>query len=174
MMLIPKLPTSIRFILTAIIALAVIVGLRAALSSEYYRGPAQPIPFSHRLHASTKQINCFFCHQYASVSSNAGVPPESKCLLCHNVIASRFPPISQIARYKGLGQGIPWVRVNGLPDFVQFSHQCHIARGHDCSECHGNVKSMDRIVQVKRMDMNFCVTCHWQNKASVNCYICHY
>ena len=27
-------------------------------------GPEQPIPFSHRLHAGIKEVQCRFCHPY--------------------------------------------------------------------------------------------------------------
>lgn len=166
--LIPKLV----LVLAAITALLLIT--TGIILATLDRGPAQPIPFSHRVHADTKQINCFFCHPYAQVSSNAGIPSVEKCLLCHSRIASQFAPIHKIEEYDLRDQGIPWVRVNKLPDFVRFSHQCHIAGGHDCSDCHGNVKAMDRVRPVYTFDMNFCVTCHRQNRASVNCYTCHY
>lgn len=136
-------------------------------------GPAQPIPFSHRIHATTKQISCFFCHQYATVSDHPGIPQVEKCLLCHRVIASNFRPIRRILEYKARNQGIPWVRVGVVPDFVFFSHQIHLARRFDCSRCHGNVMAMDRIRQVNVFNMGFCVNCHWANGASTDCYTCH-
>jgi hypothetical protein len=137
-------------------------------------GPTQPVPFSHRIHATTKEINCFFCHQYATVSNNPGMPAVEKCLLCHNVIASNFPPIAKVRAYDRRRQGIPWVRVSRVPDFVHFSHQAHLARGFDCSRCLGNVKAMDRIRMVHKFDMNFCTTCHRQNNGPIDCYTCHY
>jgi hypothetical protein len=137
-------------------------------------GPEQPIPFSHRIHVSTKNLNCFFCHPNAANSSQPGMPPVEKCLLCHNVIAPKFTPISKIHDYNNKGRGIPWKRVNQVPDFVHFSHQPHLARGFDCSLCHGNVKEMDRISQAHVFNMDFCVTCHKANNASVSCVTCHY
>ena len=136
--------------------------------------PRQPVPFSHRVHVSTKEISCFFCHPYATRSSNAGLPSVAKCLLCHNVIASRFPPIAKVLDYQRKNEPIPWVRVNMLPDHVHFSHQAHLTRRFDCGVCHGNVTAMDRVGQAQRFDMNFCVTCHWKNKGPDSCYSCHY
>ena len=43
---------------------------------------------------------------------------------------------------------IQWNRVYTLPDFVRFTHKPHIAAGVQCQECHGDVKTMDRIVPV--------------------------
>ena len=65
-------------------------------------------------------------------STNPGLPPVEKCLLCHNVIATKFEPISRIHEYYNAGKPIPWVRVSGVPDFVHFSHQSHLAKGIDC------------------------------------------
>jgi hypothetical protein len=121
----------------------------------------------------TKELNCFFCHQYAANSLNPGMPPVAKCMLCHRIIASNFPPIAKIRWYYKRSAPIPWVRVGLVPDFVFFSHQAHIARGFDCSRCHGNVRLMDRIKQVRRFDMNFCVNCHRGNGVSIDCYMCH-
>ncbi|MCL5103720.1 MAG: cytochrome c family protein [Armatimonadetes bacterium] len=139
-----------------------------------YPGEKQPIPFSHYIHATTKQISCFFCHPNAATSSNAGMPPVEKCLLCHSVVATNFQPIRRITDYYQRGMGIPWVRVNRLPDFVQFNHQIHIARGFDCGACHGNVKAMDRVYPPHIINMRFCVSCHWKYNASTSCYTCHY
>ena len=164
--------TQLVFILT-LTALAII--LTATMYAERFDpGPAQPIPFSHRIHARNKQISCFFCHPHAWNSSNAGIPPVDKCLLCHNVIATNFAPIRKISTYNARKKGIPWVRVVDLPDHVHFSHQAHIAGGQDCGECHGNVKAMDRVKLAKTIDMNLCITCHKKNKISVDCYLCHY
>jgi predicted CXXCH cytochrome family protein len=69
---------------------------------------------------------------------------------------------------------VPWVRNFWVPDFVFFNHIPHIKwAGFDCSRCHGDVKTMDRL-QYKKFEMNFCITCHRQNKAQVDCWLaCH-
>lgn len=159
-----------------ILGVGVLIAFAVAVFARYVpqSTPAQPIPFSHRIHVKTKNLNCFFCHPSAMKSSNAGVPPVQKCLLCHNVVASNFWPIARIKAYEQKGEGVPWVRVNRIPDFVHFSHQPHTARRVDCSYCHGNVTEMDRIRPVKKFDMNFCVTCHWRRNASSDCVTCHY
>ena len=154
----------------AVVLLLVVNYVWAAL----YPGPAQPIPFSHRLHVKTKGLQCLFCHNTALKSSSPGMPSVDKCLLCHNVIASQFPPIKRIKTYKKENTPIPWAKVNVVPEHVQFSHQAHLTRGIDCSRCHGNIREMDRVRVVHKFDMNFCVTCHWKSGASVSCMQCHY
>lgn len=168
------LPPFVKVVLIMfLIALAVIV-VASITEGRTGVGPKQPIPFSHRVHAGSKNISCFFCHPTATVSKNASIPPVQKCFLCHQVIASNFRPIRNMLGYYARQEPIPWIRVNRVPDFVHFSHQPHLARGFDCSRCHGNVKNMDRIRQQYQMNMQFCVTCHWNNKFSVSCSTCHY
>lgn len=161
---------------SAWIGFGVLLIVGAAVFARYLPEPtpAQPVPFSHHLHVTTKHLNCFFCHTSPDRSSNAGIPPVEKCLLCHNVIASRFSPIAKLRGYYQRNEPVPWVRVNYLPDFVQFTHESHLARRFDCSVCHGAVSMMDRLAPAHRFDMNFCVTCHWKNKGPDSCFVCHY
>ena len=51
------------------------VGYNRAMFGE---GIEQPIPFSHRLHATDKEIDCFYCHPYGERSLNAGLPSVEK------------------------------------------------------------------------------------------------
>jgi hypothetical protein len=168
-MRVPGAPAASMLLVMIVITFAAAAGVRSLNP-----GPEQPIPFSHRIHVSTKNLNCFFCHPNATTSANAGLPPVEKCLLCHNVIAADFPPIRKIHAYYAKDEGIPWQRVNRVPDFVHFSHQAHLARRFDCSRCHGNVSQMDRISQAHVFTMDFCITCHKANKGPVSCYTCHY
>lgn len=152
---------------------AVLGGTVAWGASTLMPGPSQPIPFSHRLHAGNKGISCLFCHPDADRSASPGMPQVDKCLLCHNVIIPDFPPIRKLRAYRDRNQGVPWQRVNLVPDFVFFNHQIHLARGKDCGDCHGDVKEMDRITEAHRLDMGFCVNCHKANGASTDCNTCH-
>jgi hypothetical protein len=149
-----------------------VLGVRHTL--QVFRvGPRQPIPFSHRVHVADKKISCFFCHQYAAFSDNAGIPTTEKCMHCHRIIIPEFPPIRLLRSYYEGEQQLMWVRVNQVPDFVFFNHAVHIKRGIDCGACHGNVRVMDRIQAVRKMDMDFCLRCHWEMRASTDCYVCH-
>jgi predicted CXXCH cytochrome family protein len=79
------------------------------------------------------------------------------CLYCH-VNARR----SSVA-------GIPSVQ----RDFVFFQHWPHIRAEIQCQTCHGPVETMDRMQQVKVLTMKFCVSCHRQKQASIDCAVCH-
>lgn len=74
-------------------AVVVVQGdLRLPPYDEGYE-PAQPLAFSHRLHAGELQIGCLFCHPGAERSRHAGIPPLATCFNCH-----QFIPATQNAR----------------------------------------------------------------------------
>jgi cytochrome c7-like protein len=50
--------------------------------------PAQPIAFSHRLHAGELQTPCLYCHSGAERSRHAGTPPAGTCMNCHRFISA--------------------------------------------------------------------------------------
>lgn len=138
-------------------------------------GPAQPIPFSHRVHAGTKQIACRFCHPFAEYGPRAGLPTMRKCFFCHEYIIPRHPEILKEKMTLQTGKPIEWVRVFYLPDYVQFNHQPHIAwAGFECRQCHGAVEAQDRLFRT-RFKMGFCIDCHRAQGAQIDCWLaCHH
>ncbi|HWR14134.1 MAG TPA: cytochrome c3 family protein [Terriglobales bacterium] len=50
--------------------------------------PAQPIAFSHRLHAGELQVQCLYCHSGAERSRHAGIPAASTCMNCHRFVTA--------------------------------------------------------------------------------------
>lgn len=135
--------------------------------------PEQPIPFSHRLHAGENQIPCQYCHAGAEKGRHATVPSMNVCMNCHSVVAGDRPNVQLLKKYYEEGRSFEWVRVHDLPDFVYFSHRWHVAKGVACQTCHGPVENMDRITQVRTMQMGFCVDCHRKNEAKTECSTCH-
>jgi hypothetical protein len=138
-------------------------------------GPAQPISFSHRVHAGVKAINCRFCHPYVERSEHAGLPEMEKCFFCHKYIIPTHPEILKEKEYFEKGRPVPWVRIFYVPDFVKFRHQPHLLWGKlDCTDCHGQVERMDRL-QKKAFKMKFCIDCHKVKKAQLDCWLaCHH
>ncbi len=132
----------------------------------------QPIPFSHRLHVTDKEIDCFYCHSYAERSLNAGLPSVDKCLGCHDYIIPKHEEILKLKAYKKSGQPLPWVRVYYNPDHVFFPHYRHLAKELECQRCHGEVEQADRLHQVT-FYMGFCIDCHQEMSASLECVACH-
>jgi hypothetical protein len=138
-------------------------------------GPPQPIAFSHRVHAGVKAINCRFCHPYVERSAHAGLPEMEKCFYCHNYIIPTHPEILKEKTYLDAAKPVPWVRIFYVPDFVKFRHEPHLRWGKlDCLPCHGDVKQMDRL-QKKEFKMKFCIDCHREKKAQLDCWLaCHH
>jgi predicted CXXCH cytochrome family protein len=158
----------------------VFVLLIAAMLYFYYGfpgrglGPQQPIYFSHRVHAGVKEINCRFCHPYVERSPNAGIPTMEKCFYCHQYIIPQHPQIRKEREHYEGKKPVPWIRIFWVPDFVYFNHIPHIKwAGLDCSQCHGEVQTMDRLRPVE-FKMGFCVGCHRQMNAQLDCWLaCH-
>lgn len=135
--------------------------------------PQQPIPFSHRVHAQVKKISCLLCHENARSSARSGVPPLETCMLCHSRIIINYPPIETLRRHYFEQEPILWEKIYSLPDFVYFNHAIHLNRSIDCSRCHGNVSLMDRVAEVIPHTMGFCIGCHRETGATVDCFTCH-
>ncbi|HQZ40176.1 MAG TPA: cytochrome c3 family protein [Vicinamibacterales bacterium] len=57
--------------------------------------PAQPIAFSHRLHAGELQVPCLYCHSGAEKSRNAGIPAVSTCVNCHRFVTAPFGSVRE-------------------------------------------------------------------------------
>jgi len=138
-------------------------------------GPQQPIYFSHRVHAGVKQINCRFCHPFVDRSRRAGLPAVQKCFFCHNYIIPQHPQIVEERKHYDTNTPVPWVQIYYVPDYVKFNHQPHIIWGKlDCTNCHGQVQTMDRLRPVN-FKMGFCISCHQQKNAQLDCWLaCHH
>ena len=135
-------------------------------------GPEQPVAFSHRVHAGVKQIQCQFCHPYVKKSNFPGMPPVEKCLYCHHYILHSFPQILKTHDWLESNTPAPWVKVNYVPEHVVFNHQRHIRKDIECKECHGAVETMDRLKGTD-FKMGFCIECHKEKKANLDCWSCH-
>ena len=160
----------------AALLLVVFLGMSIVFYQLYYEtrlGPAQPISFSHRVHAGDKQISCLMCHSDVASREKAGLPPVQTCMLCHTSIIIAHPEVQKVRAHFAQNEPVLWNKVFVVPDFVFFNHAAHIRRSVDCSRCHGNINRMDRVTQPEELTMGFCVRCHRQNKVSVDCYVCH-
>ena len=137
-------------------------------------GPAveQPIAFSHRVHVTNKEIDCFYCHPYGERSLNAGLPSVDKCLGCHDRIIPEHEEIEKLRAYEEAGEEVPWIRVYYNPDHVYFPHFRHLGAGVECQECHGTVETADRLRKVT-FYMGFCIDCHEGRGAARDCAACH-
>ncbi|MFQ5742789.1 MAG: cytochrome c3 family protein [Acidobacteriota bacterium] len=136
--------------------------------------PTQPIPFSHLKHAGELSISCSYCHTNARRSPVAGLPTVKRCMGCHELVATDLEGVQTLAGYWDRKEPIPWQKVYDLPDHTKFFHDRHIKRGIDCAVCHGAVRTMEKVRQVRPLQMGWCIDCHRQRDASVDCLTCHY
>jgi hypothetical protein len=161
----------------------------AAASDPDTPGPLQPIPFSHKHHAGTYQINCLYCHTGTDVSRAAGVPPVALCMGCHSQFPAGYDQFEGIRVLKQHWEDkttIEWAQIYRLPEYVKFRHNRHLAAGIDCQRCHGAVDEMDKVYMTKdtvwwpwglpatKPEMGWCIQCHRANGASQDCLTCHY
>jgi len=181
-----------------------LVIISSALGAVYYffpsasnqgYAPVQPIPFSHKLHAGELKIDCQYCHTNVTKSRHATIPAMNICMNCHRVVKTQSPHIQKLTKAYHEGKPIEWIRVHELPDHVFFNHKSHVLKGVACDTCHGRVQEMERVEQVKPLEMGWCVQCHRGETtpkkvlskihpdmvdpsgnpvASVDCSTCHY
>ncbi len=155
----------IVLLVTAIFITKYIVTSAIGLGRSQNYQPDQPIKFSHKVHAGQNQTSCLYCHFNAEQSKAAGIPPANVCANCHVIVkdGSRSGKFEIAKIYQALDNNkrIEWIKVHNLPDHVYFNHAQHVVTGKiDCKQCHGDVASMDQVVQVKDLSMGWCVNCH--------------
>lgn len=137
------------------------------------RKPEQPIAFSHNIHMEKVGLACDHCHRYADKSPRAGIPAVSICMKCHETAAADKPGIKKLKQYWDKKEPIPWLKVHNPGWHVYFTHKRHIKANIDCTHCHGQVKGMDTVRQVRSLEMGWCVNCHRENNAPFDCLTCH-
>lgn len=145
----------------------------------------QPIEFPHNRHVKDMGINCMYCHTYARRSKVAGIPPTSKCMGCHKVIATDKPRIQKLTEYWEKGESPKWKKVHDVPDYVHFTHEKHIRKfvfdakfpvedvQQVCGVCHGEIRNMTVAEKKKPLTMGFCRRCHEANGGPGDCWKCH-
>jgi hypothetical protein len=166
--------------------------------------PEQPIPFSHITHVKENQIDCQFCHWSVAKSSYAAIPEVENCMGCHNYIPGRTDEqkegINKLKGYwdnsgipyktnekgetvnfegekitkTGESAPIPWEKVHASPNYLKFNHKRHVAAGVSCHSCHGQIPEMEVVERVSSFKMGWCLDCHRQQGASIDCATCHY
>ncbi len=164
------------------LALLIFVGYAAVdsaqkLGRQQNYAPAQPIKFSHELHAGKNKIECQYCHFGASKGKSAVIPSPNLCMNCHKAVKEGPEHgTKEIAKiYAAVGwdpdkgeyiegyeeKPIEWVRIHNLPDHVYFNHSQHVVAGKvECQECHGPVEEMKVLRQHSTLGMGWCINCH--------------
>ncbi|MCW5965667.1 MAG: cytochrome c3 family protein [Bryobacterales bacterium] len=136
-------------------------------------GPAQPLPFSHKIHAGTLDLPCGTCHLNPDPGKQMHYPTTSVCLQCHKVIKKDSPAIQKLASIAQQDGKISWVPIYQLPSYVYFSHRAHSKAGARCLDCHGRVALHEVLFKEGDISMGGCIDCHMKTSASVDCQYCH-
>ncbi len=166
------------------IAAALVAGGAVALAKD--AGPAQPIRFSHKIHAGDAGIGCTSCHVYAERGPVAGIPSMARCFGCHKFVKEDPSNPAIDKELKALQpllrapEPIAWVRVHRVPDHVYFAHAPHVRAQLRCQECHGPVETMEVVRQVAPLTMGWCLECHHRKQREqagrarlTECVTCH-
>jgi hypothetical protein len=148
----------------------------AALAFAYYATPkaqvvgyqpAQPIPFSHKIHVDQLGLDCRYCHSFVDVAGHSNVPGNNTCWKCHQHVQRESPKLQPLRdrmdatlKHPDFGKPIEWVRVHKAPDYVYFNHSAHVNRGISCQSCHGDVDQMEVVYQAESHSMGWCLECH--------------
>ena len=153
---------------------ATILGLLYSTGSADLTGQdVQPIDFSHELHAGRLNINCLFCHRHAADSPVATIPTMSLCMSCHRSMENQSAKTDALLSYWKEQRPIAWVRLQRLPDFVYFTHEMHLRAGLECADCHGRVTEVRHTPRAATYEMGWCLSCHRETGASMDCLTCH-
>jgi hypothetical protein len=120
----------------------------------------QPVPFSHEHHVSGLGLDCRYCHTSVETSAFAGLPSTATCMNCHSQIWADSPMLQPVRASYRTGSSLGWMRVNELPDYVNFNHSIHVNKGVGCVSCHGRIDQMPLTFQAAPLTMEWCLQCH--------------
>ena len=122
--------------------------------------PAQPIPFSHKIHAGQLQMDCRYCHSFVETAAHSNIQSVQVCMSCHSQVQKDNPKLEPLRKAWATGEPVQWVQVHKTPDYAFFNHSVHINRGVSCVSCHGRVDQMDVVYHAESHAMKFCLDCH--------------
>lgn len=162
---------SLGFAALTITLVALLMGFAAQGELE---APDQPIAFSHAQHAGNVGIECEYCHAFARRGPVAGMPTVRRCMGCHEFVGWDLPEIEKLTGYMERQEPILWTKVYDLEDHTRFFHDRHVKAEVECATCHGPVQTMERVRQYQEMTMGWCIECHRERDATLECLDCHH
>lgn len=162
--------------LLALLGLVATVGMLVGCAENPPPPPPQPIAYSHKAHIDA-ELECDRCHRGAERAAQAGLPEMRACLSCHRRVIPDHPEIVKFRELAETGEPLLWRKVNVMPKdaMVHFHHGAHTLAGVTCETCHGDVGQMALAQRViNTADMGWCVDCHREEEASIDCLTCHH
>lgn len=152
------------------VAVALLLTIVSVVTGVYYYAmpsytrvgyaPAQPVAFSHKIHAGQLGMSCLYCHNHVEESPHSNVPTSQVCKSCHAQIKADSPLLAQVRDSWESGKSVPWERVHKVPDYVFFNHSVHVKRGVGCVSCHGKINEMPVVRHDQPLSMGWCLECH--------------
>jgi hypothetical protein len=149
------------------------------------RKAAQPVDFSHKVHADKAGTKCEDCHAFRDDGTYAGAPRLEQCSGCHAAaMGTTAAEKAFIDNYVTPGQEPSWKTYAFQPENVWFPHAAHVKRGKvACEKCHGAIGSSDKLpvhfsdrisgYSRQTMRMDSCIECHRENRLEHSCMDCH-
>ena len=174
-----------------------------AFPRALYTSAAQPINFSHKVHAGEKVgMACDDCHGIGEDGRFAGIPKLEKCSGCHaEPVTTNADEKILVERYVKPELEVPWLVYSRQPDNVAFSHAVHVKTAKlKCEKCHADHEKTDKLRPYEQnrvsgysrdiwgrsmirvsakpgscpgMKMDDCARCHADNKVITSCLDCH-
>lgn len=142
------------------------------------RSPAvpQPVAFNHRKHTEDLGLNCEFCHTYVRSGAHAGLPGPETCSICHSARQGTSEEAARVTELLDQGDPLRFNKLFRLPTHVFYTHRRHVGIAElECQNCHGTIAESERppprpMVQIT---MDFCLDCHREQQATLDCNACH-
>lgn len=102
-----------------------------------------------------------------ALKKNPSLTEKESQKLCRFIMDSLFVidaykslEIKRLTAHFESGKPLEWKRIYKLPEYAYFNHSVHIAKGIDCTNCHGNVADLDSMKKMKPITMGRCIDCH--------------
>jgi len=135
----------------------------------------QPLKYSHKAHVSNG-LPCELCHETVATQAFAGIPSIDSCMTCHQGKITDSPEEEKLRKIAASGGSLDWQPILLLPTHVYFSHRRHVTLvSIECRTCHGGMQDTTAPPDSPpiKITMKFCIRCHEERKASVDCISCH-
>ena len=162
--------------LARLLLLGAAIAAVSACSDEPPPAPPQPLAYSHKAHIDAG-LECSRCHRGAERAKEAGLPEMRACVTCHRRRIPDHPEIIKLKEFYEIGEPLLWRKVNVMPveAMVHFDHGSHARAEIECESCHGDVGQMTLARRViNTADMGWCIDCHKERQASIDCLTCHH